>query len=109
MAWREVAVEGSGLQPSLDGGRQLEPERRGALRLRFDADRAAMFLDDRLGDRESESGPAVMPAVGAIELLEAVEEAWDVFGGDPRAVVAHLEAYAEWRVDGGDGDGALGG
>src|SRR6478752_6216325 len=61
---------------------------------RFDPDAAAMHLDDLLGDRKPEAGPALGLGVGAVDLVELVEHA--------RVLVCR---YAGARV--GDGDGKV--
>ena len=50
--------------------------------------RAAVRLDDALGDREPEAGAAALIALG---LPEAVEQARELLGGDALSVVAHRE------------------
>src|SRR5512137_3175912 len=46
-------------QRSVAGG-ELDRDRRAAAGLARDADRAAVLLDDLLGDRQAEAGPAVL-------------------------------------------------
>ena len=58
----------------------------------FDPDAAAMHLDDLLGDGEPEPGAALGLGVGAVDLMELLEDARLLFGGMPGPVSVTLTA-----------------
>ena len=65
-----------------------------------------MLLDDAAADGEAEAGAALLAGVGGFDLLEAVEDAVELVGGDAAAFVDDLE---EDGVGGGFGVDADGG
>ncbi len=69
-------------------------------------DGAAVLLDDAAADGEAETGAALLAGVGGLDLLEAVEDAVELVGGDAAAFVDDLE---EDGVGGGLGVDADGG
>src|SRR5712675_472292 len=50
-------------------------------------DGAAVLLDDAAADGEAEAGAALLAGVGGLDLLEAVEDAVELVGGDAAAFV----------------------
>ncbi len=65
-----------------------------------------MLLDDAAADGEAETGAALLAGVGGFDLLEAVEDAVELVGGDAAAFVDDFE---ENGVGGGLGVDADGG
>ena len=65
-----------------------------------------MLLDDAAADGEAETGAALLAGVGGLDLLEAVEDAVELVGGDAAAFVDDFE---EDGVGGGFGVDADGG
>src|SRR6266516_5589622 len=57
-----------------DPHRQREIEDRSLARLGFDPDAPAVHLDDALGDRQAEAGPALLAGDRAVGLLELLED-----------------------------------
>src|SRR5262245_532913 len=71
------------------GGDEREVEGAAGARRAFDADGAAVLLDDALADDQAESGAAGLARRRRIELGELLEQLGQVLGGDALAVVAH--------------------
>ena len=65
----------------------------------LDPDALAVGLDERLGDRQPEPGPA-----SGVEAHEAVEHAVALVGGEPRALVGHRQRDSVAAYLGGHGD-----
>ena len=65
-----------------------------------------MLLDDAAADGEAEAGAALLAGVGGLDLLEAIEDAVELVGGDAAAFVDDFE---EDGVGGGLGVDADGG
>ena len=57
----------------------------------FDIDAALMGLDDVLDDGQAEAGAAELAAAGAIDAVEALEEARQVLRGDAAAAIADVD------------------
>ncbi len=73
-------------------------------------DAAAVLVDDAATDGEAEAGAAQGAGVGGVALLEAVEDVFELVGGDAAALVADLdEGFAVVEIAGGEVDLAAGG
>ena len=94
----DVGRAGGAGKHDVEGGSEAEV----ALR----PDGAAVLLDDAAADREAEAGAALLAGVGGFDLLEAVEDAVELVGGDAAAFV---DDFQEDGVGGGFGVDANGG
>src|SRR6266498_782545 len=72
-----------------DPHRNREIEDRSLARLRFHSDSPSMHLDDALGDRQPETGPAFLARDGAVGLLELLEDLALINRGNTGACVAY--------------------
>src|SRR6266568_8262999 len=68
---------------------QRETERRSLARLRFHPEPPAMHLDDALGDRQAETGSALLAGDRAVGLLELLEDLGLIGCGNTGTRVAH--------------------
>src|SRR5205807_4238085 len=78
-----------------DGDRgwwQRDDELCAALRVADCTDRAAVSFDDLSGDRQPETAAAAATGPRAVDLEEALEDAWQIVGGDDGACVVHADA-----------------
>src|SRR5580704_15999565 len=73
--------------------RQLKPKRRPYPRRRVRPDPPAMLVDDRLGDRQPKTRPAMPPRIRRVKLLELLEQPPLIRHADPRPFVRHLESH----------------
>src|SRR5262249_14125553 len=73
----------------LDAHREREIERRSLAWLRFNPNPAAVHLDDALGDRQAEAGPALLAGNRAVGLLELLEDLGLIVRGNPGPGVAN--------------------
>ena len=80
----------------LGANRKLNTEGRPLAQRRFDPDTAAVHLDNLLGDGEAKARPALGLGVGAVDLMELLEDARQV-----------LLRYARPRVRHADGEVAV--
>ena len=71
---------------------EFEPEQTALPRRAFDADAAAMGLDDLLGDGEAEAGSAVPVDDGLVGLGKLTEDLVEILRRDADATVMHVEA-----------------
>ena len=71
-----------------------ERERRAFALARLHGDLAAVRLGDVADDRQPEPGAAGVAAAGAVDPVEAFEDALEVAGRDADAVIAHDERDA---------------
>src|SRR5687767_14930872 len=74
----------------------------------LDPDFAAVGLDDVFDDGEAEAGAALVAGAGAIDTVEAFEDAALRFGRNAGAIVGDGDGGALTIGFGGDGDGAAG-
>jgi len=58
-----------------------------------DLDPPAMLLDQRFADRQPQAGSANIAGQRAIDLMEFVEDALVIFGGDPTPKIVHCEGH----------------
>src|SRR6266545_2978552 len=72
-----------------DPHRKREIERRSLARLGFDPDSAAVHLDDPFGDRQAQTGPALLPRDRAVCLLEFLEDFRLIDRGNTGAGIAY--------------------
>src|SRR5919204_522822 len=89
------------------GGEVREEVELAGLELAVRADRAAVRLDDVLGDREAE--PAAAVGTRAISLIEALEDPVEVVAGDAFAGVADGERHVTIPARRGEVDLTTGG
>ena len=71
--------------------RQAKPERAAGAFLALHADAAAVLLDNRLADRQSESGAALLARVGWIDLAKPLEDRAPMDGGHTAAMIDDAE------------------
>jgi hypothetical protein len=64
-----------------------------------------MHLDDLLGDGEAETGPALGLGIGVVDLMELLEDAFQLLRRYPRARVSHGDG--EVRIRGFRGNAHL--
>ena len=76
---------------AFDVDRQREQEGRALAQLGFDPQPAAVHLDDLLGDRQAETGAALLLGGRGIGLLEFLENLGLIGRGDAGAVVVHRQ------------------
>ena len=88
--------------------RDGEKESAAVAEFAFDPDLAAVGLDDVFDDGEAEAGAALVAGAGAIDAIEAFEDAALCFGWNARAVVGNGDGRAVGVHFGGDGNGAAG-
>ena len=87
----------------LGADRQLEPERRALCpTLGFHPDAPAVHLDDALGDGEAEAGAALLLGIGAVDLLELLEDARLLAPRDARAGIGDRDHEAARKALGLD-------
>ena len=72
--------------------RQLHLERRAFAHRRFHPDATAMHLYDLLGDGKAEPGPAFGLGVGAVDLVELLEDARLLVGRDTWPGIGHADS-----------------
>src|SRR5262245_45164557 len=79
-----------------------EVERRSFARLGLDPNAPAVHLDDALGDRQPETGPALLARDRAVGLLELLEDLGLISRGNTRTRVADLNRECPVRCLGAD-------
>ena len=87
----QKSSERLGTRAAAVGDRDVERERRAFAFARLDRDLAAVRLRDVADDRETETGAAGVAAARPVDAVEALEDALEIAGRDPDAVIAHDE------------------
>src|SRR5207247_110947 len=87
--------------------RKREIERRSLARLGFDPDAPTVHLDDALGDRQAETGSALLARDRAVGLLELLENLGLIGRGNTGSRVAYRNRERPVRREGSDRDLAL--
>lgn len=87
----------------LGGGGDAEPESGTVIEVGRDADFAVEGEDDFPADGEAESGAAELAGGGIVYLIEAIEDAGELCGGDADAGIGDGETEEAWAI-GSDGN-----
>src|SRR5262249_713311 len=90
-----------------DPHRQREIEGRSLAERGLHPDAPAVHLDDALGDRQAEAGPALFARDRAVSLLKLLEDFRLISRGDPGPGIADRDRERSVRCLGSDRDLAL--
>ncbi len=73
------------------GARKHDVEGCSGAKVALRPDGSTVLLDDASADSKAEARAALLPGVGSLDLMEAIEDGIELVGGDAAALVGDLE------------------